>query len=135
MRKKQAVCNLVFNTFQQFSTLYWSRNMLNISFWEKSLGLDSPQYSVCDFLIVWLLLLLKTKTSRSWERKELFQVTWKAFFIIFKGLPIAKNCLRPGCASLKFGLFLLKLKSHCFIKTFACPFCIIVTLERLNSVS
>ena len=36
----------------------------------------------------------KTKKYISWEWKELLR--WKkTFFIIFKGLLVAKNCLRP----------------------------------------
>ena len=27
--------------------------------------------------------------------KRAFKVKWKAFFIIFKGLSVAKNCVRP----------------------------------------
>ena len=37
---------------------------------------------------------VQTKTERSWEQKA-FEVKWKAFFIIFKGLPVAKiSCLK-----------------------------------------
>ena len=32
--------------------------------------------------------------------KRAFEVKWKAFFIIFKGLSVAKNCLRPENAPL-----------------------------------
>ena len=37
----------------------------------------------------------KIKISISWERKEPLKVKWKVFFIIFKRLSVAKNCLRP----------------------------------------
>ena len=30
--------------------------------------------------------------------KRTFKVKWKAFFILFKGLSVAKNCLRPESA-------------------------------------
>ena len=33
--------------------------------------------------------------------KKAFEVKQKAFFIIFKGLSVAKNCLRPVRAPLK----------------------------------
>ena len=33
--------------------------------------------------------------------KRAFEVKQKAFFIIFKGLSVAKNCLRAESASLK----------------------------------
>ena len=33
--------------------------------------------------------------------KRAFEVKQKAFFINFKGLPVAKNCLRPECAPLR----------------------------------
>ena len=33
--------------------------------------------------------------------KRAFEVKQKAFFITFKGLPVAKNCLRPESAPLR----------------------------------
>ena len=44
-------------------------------------------------------------------KKKTFKVKWKAFFIIFKGLSIAKNCLRPESALLK--KFLPRSRSRC----------------------
>ena len=36
------------------------------------------------------------------KRKRAFKVKLKAFFIIFKGLSVAKNCLSPESAPLTF---------------------------------
>ena len=35
------------------------------------------------------------------ENEESFDVNWKAFFINFKGISAAKNCLRPESAPVK----------------------------------
>ena len=37
---------------------------------------------------------VKTKILKCWKRKA-FKVKWKAFFIIFKGISGATNCVRP----------------------------------------
>ena len=34
--------------------------------------------------------------------KKVFEVKYNTFFIIFKGLSVAKNCLKPENAPLKF---------------------------------
>ena len=44
----------------------------------------------------------KTKISILWEKKEILTWNKKPFFIIFKRLPVTKNCLRPKSAPLKF---------------------------------
>ena len=43
--------------------------------------------------------------------KRAFKVKWKPFFIIFKGLSFAVNCLRPECASefSEFGSFRIQI--------------------------
>ena len=55
--------------------------------------------------------MLHNKNSRqNWNilrTKRAFDIKQKAFFIIFKGLSSAKNCIRPACASLILGLDLV----------------------------
>ena len=71
-------------------------------------------YSVCDFYKFWNLLsfLIITKRIPTWPKsqnknlnfsraKRAFKVKWKVFFVILKGLSVAKNCLRPENAPLK----------------------------------
>ena len=43
--------------------------------------------------------------------KRAFKVKWKPFFVIFKGLSFAVNCLRPECASefSEFGSFRIQI--------------------------
>ena len=77
--------------------------MLNCNFSEKGLGLISPPHFVYDFsrkmFLCYILLTDQISLSdclyflRYCERKELF--------IIFKGLSVAKNCLRRESAPLK----------------------------------
>ena len=43
----------------------------------------------------------RQKLKISWEQKELLRWNKKAFFIILKGLSVAKNCLRPESVPLK----------------------------------
>ena len=47
-------------------------------------------------------LKTKDKNSNILRTKRAFEVKQKAFFIIFKELPVAKNYLRPESAPLNF---------------------------------
>ena len=47
----------------------------------------------------------QNKTLNNLRTKRAFEVKWKAFFIILKGLLTTKNCLRPDSASLKAKLW------------------------------
>ena len=40
------------------------------------------------------------------RRERAFEVKWKALFIIFNGLAVVKNCLRPESATLKIAVIL-----------------------------
>ena len=58
-------------------------------------------YCNCLFLRLWCYdKKVKTKMWISWEQKELLRWNKKTFFIIFKGLSVAKNYLRRESASL-----------------------------------
>ena len=67
--------------------------MLNFNSSKKSLGLVSAPYFVNDFSRK-CFLIIHSINERAFEVKE------KTFFIIFKGLSVAKNCLRPESAPL-----------------------------------
>ena len=47
---------------------------------------------------------VKTKTYISWDRRA-FEIKFEAFFIIFKGVSVAKNCLRPESVPLMSTFF------------------------------
>ena len=52
------VLNLAYNKNKRYKTLvYWSKDMLNFSFSEKSLGLVSPSHFVHDFARKMFLML------------------------------------------------------------------------------
>ena len=59
---------------------------------------------------------VKTKIWISWEEKELLKLSKEIFFIIFKGLSVAKNCLRPKSAPLIQTA--LCRRNFCFYKSF-----------------
>ena len=59
---------------------------------------------------------VKTKIWISWEEKELLRLSKEIFFIIFKGLSVAKNCLRPNSAPL-IQIALCR-RNFCFYKSF-----------------
>ena len=70
LRRKQAVCNLVFsialnlgyNENKLYETLdHWSRDMLHVNFPEKCLGLLSAPHFVYDFSRIKFLVLYSTK--------------------------------------------------------------------------
>ena len=93
-----------------------------MTFWSYMIAFtsrDIGQYVYYNCLItrlghhkIWnkLIFLIKpfrsmTKKSRQklniLSRKRAFEVKWKAFSIIFKGLSVAKNCLKPESAPLR----------------------------------
>ena len=83
--------------------------MLNFHFSEKGLGLVFPLHFVFDFSKKCFLWSSRFDKWRKIEDKNLdilrtktaFELKQKAFFIIFKGLSVAKDCVRPESAPLK----------------------------------
>ena len=63
------------------------------------------------FLIKMFFFIIKIFFLRT---KRAFKIKWKAFFIIFTGFPVDKNCCRPESQSLKFLHMLRKLKKCVF---------------------
>ena len=95
--------------FSRYISLDWP----NFIAWLPLLIEVLRQYVFCNYLLssrwshkFWIKLSLllkpvfyKTKKSRQ-KFKRAFIMKWKAFFIIFKGLSITRNCLRPDSGSL-----------------------------------
>ena len=118
VRWKQVVCSLLskyfdspqlaYNKNKLYKTLkYWSRDMLNLNFSEKGLGLISTLHFVYNVSTKMFLMLYSTNWSNF--------IVWMPLFLeIMDNICVVIIC-QPGCDVIKFQINLIFL-----IKLFCC---------------